>query len=320
MQPNINKTIERYLDQQLGVWTRILPWRHEMAVHLQEAYEASQSQTVEKDNSGTAWHIALANFGNVQQVACQLRHEHWPQHIGWRLLAAVAAFSVVFSIANPWALLDLPSLGFAIVPAIVFVCVDLSRGSTRWGLANQVGTWGCLSGTVAGVGYILTDFESPSRLGAGMALSILSALYCVLFFTPNRKLVVALLGIVLVDCVLMLVQWHAWYVAHGSPILIESCLPQNWSVDKAWVVRVLTLLGSGIGLGLVRFGIHGIARNACSVGAGVFLVSLVVLLGDTSDPAKVIGHLLVALGAMILAIAGSHCVSNSSRLMLRFLR
>ena len=88
MQPNITETIERYLDQQLGMWSRFLPWRREIAVHLQEAYEASQTDIAEQDNGDEAWQSTLANFGNVQEVACQLRNEHWPQYIGWRLAAS----------------------------------------------------------------------------------------------------------------------------------------------------------------------------------------------------------------------------------------
>ncbi len=85
-------------------------------------------------------------------------------------------------------------------------------------------------------------------------------------------------------------------------------------------MRILALLVAAIAIGTARFGFHGIARHALAVGVVTFLLSLLVMLGDVSDPSKILGHLLVALGAMGLAIALSHIASDSSRLMLRLRR
>lgn len=195
MQPKITKTVERYLDQQLGMWTRLLPWRRELAVHLEEAYEAAPTDATEASRGDAAWQKTLTDFGDVQEVACELRSEHWPQYIGWRLVAIVGALSVVFSISRPLTLLDLPALGFALMPVIAFVIFDTFRGSTRWDFANRIGKWGCVCGAIAGAAFMLADLDNPANLGAGMALSLLSALYCMLFFTPNRMVVAALVGI-----------------------------------------------------------------------------------------------------------------------------
>jgi|GEM_PF-4222487 len=318
MQPNTTKTIERYLDQQLGMWTRLLPWRRELAVHLEEAFEASQTEAAEPGSDDAAWQKVLADFGNVQEVACKLRSEHWPQYLGWRLMAIVAAISVVFSISNPLAFLDLPSLGFALIPVIAVVLFDTFRGSARWAFANRVGTWGCVCGAISGMAFTLTDLNNPSIVGAGMALSLLSALYCMLFFTPRRMVVAVLVGISLVDVVLILFCMQASSVADGK--MYSYQLLQSWSVDKGFVMQVLAVLGAGVTAGIARFGIHSIARHAYAVGAGIYLFSLVKMLGDMSDPSKVLGHMLVALGAMGLAITLSHLASDSSRLLLRLQR
>ncbi len=320
MQPKTTQKIERYLDEQLGMWTRLLPWRREMAVHLEEAHDASQAAASETTRSDSAWQRALTDFGNVQEVAFQLRSEHWPQYIGWRLIAIVFGLSIVFSVSHPWALIDLPALGFALCPMVLFVFFDTFRGSTRWAFANRIGTWGCVCGAVIGVVYILTDLNDPSNIGTGMALSILSAMYGVIFFTPRRIIVLLLVGISLVDVGFMFFNMHPTFAAGGSSVSLEGYSPQHWSIDKAFVIRILAVLGAGLSMGIARFGFHGVARHAYSVGAGIFLLSIVVMLGELSDPTTLIGHLLVALGAMGLAIACIHCASDSSGLLQRIRR
>lgn len=118
----------------------------------------------------------------------------------------------------------------------------------------------------------------------------------------------------------MLVGMHAASVAYGAPRSIEIYSPKNWSVDREFVIQVLAILGAGLTIGIARFGFHGMARHASAVGAGIYLLCLVVMLGDMSDTSAVLGHLLVALGAMGMAMILSHFASDSSRLMLRFLR
>ena len=320
MQPRISTMVEHHLDQQLGMWTRLLPWRRELAAHLEEAYETSKNSATTPSSHDAVWQQALKEFGNVREVACQLRSEHWPQYIGWRIIAIVAALAVVFSISHPLALLDLPALGFALTPVVAFLIFDTFRGSARWDSANRFGTRGCICGGAAGLAYILADLSSPTHLGAGMALSILSGLYCVAFFAPNRTAVVALVGLSLLEVLIMLLQLHAWSVADGNPVSMDSYWPQFWVIDRAFLLRLLSIFGAGITLGLARFGFSRIARHALAVGAGILLLCLVVMLGDMSDPSRVMGQLLVALGVMGVAVASCHLASDSTRLMQRLLR
>ncbi len=273
MQPKTTNRIESHLDEKLGIWTRLLPWRRELAVHLEQAYEAAQADLSESQDDDVAWKKALADFGNVQDVASELRKEHWPQYIGWRIAAIVVSLSVVFSLLNPLALLDLPALGIVIGPMIAFVILDAFRGSTRWALANRIGTWGGVCGTTVGVIVIMTDWGNPTVLGSGLAISILSALYCVLFFSPRQSIVIALIGMVVVDCALMLISMQAIAPA-ADPIALELLLPRNWSMEICFLERVLMIGGVGIFLGIARFGFHGMSRHALSVAAGIFLLSV----------------------------------------------
>ncbi|MDP7639334.1 MAG: hypothetical protein QGG73_06415 [Candidatus Hydrogenedentes bacterium] len=64
MQPKVSGKIERHLDEKLGPWTRLLPWRREVVLHLEEAYETSRATrkrpdlTVDED----VWRQVLDNF------------------------------------------------------------------------------------------------------------------------------------------------------------------------------------------------------------------------------------------------------------------
>ncbi len=315
MQHKITSIIESHLDEKLGIWTRLLPWRREMAVHLEQAYEASQADTSEPLDD-TAWERTLIDFGDVQDVASELRKEHWPQYIGWRIVAIAVSLSVVFSLLNPLALIDLPALGIVLGPMIAFVILDTFRGSTRWALANRIGAWGGVLGTIIGVVVILTDWGNPAILGSGLAISILSALYCVLFFSPRQSIVIALIGMVVVDFGLMLGSMHTLAPTADKPFLFELFLPQNLSIEIWFLKRVLMIGGVGICLGIARFGFHGMSRHALTVAAGIFLLSVVMMLGDMT-PSTVIGNLLVAFATMVPTIACCHLACDSTRFLRR---
>ncbi len=259
MQRKVIRRIERYLDEQLGLWTRLLPWRREIAVHIEEAYQTAQAEAPESTVDDANWQRALADFGDVQDVARKLQKEHWPQHLGWRILAVVVSAWIVISILHPWRFLTLSALGF----------------------------------------------------------SMRSALYCVLFFTPRRSIVIALVTIVVVDMGLVILPIYDYSVVVDSATALERFLPGYWNVDGWFVMRVLAICSAGICAGISRFGFHGMTRHAPSIGAGIFLMSLILQFGDMSDPGKMIAHFLVAIGAMALAIAGSYCISDSSRFVRR---
>ena len=313
MRPKITRRIERHLDEQLGMWTRLLPWRRELVVHFEQAYEMAQAETTKPASDDDAWQTVLADFGNVQDVAHELRKEHWPQYVGWRIFALVAAALVMSSLSVWMCLLDVPAACFTLGPMLVFILFDACLGSTRWELARRVGIWGGLCGTILGTVGIVSNLADPSNVGAGMALSILSALYCVLFYTPRRSIVIALIMIAVVDMGLAL-------VCMSYNVGFALLLAHGWDgVDVSFVLQVLAIGGAVIGMGIARFGFHGVARHAPSLGAGTFLVSLVIMLGDMSDPSTVVAHLLVAFGAMTLVVASSHCISDSSRFVRRIL-
>ena len=314
MRPEITSIIESHLDKQLGLWTRLLPWRREIAIHLEQAYEASQADTSGSRNDDSAWQMALADFGDVQSVASGLRKEHWPQYIGWRVAAIAVSLAVVFSLLNPLALLDLPALGIVLGPMIAFIIFDTFRGSTRWALANRIGTWGGLLGAIIGTVIILTDWGNPAILGSGSAISILSALYCVIFFSPRQSIVIALFGMVFANFGLMLGSMH--FIAPDCPISFEIVLPRNWSIEICFVKRVLMIGGVGICLGITRFGFHGLRRHALTVAAGIFLLNVIMLLSDM-NPSTVIGGFVVSCAAMVFAIACCHLTSDSSRFLRR---
>ena len=318
MRPKITRRIERHLDEQLGMWTRLLPWRRELVVHFEQAYEMAQAETPKSASDDDAWQTVLADFGDVQEVAHELRKEHWPQYIGWRIFALVAAALVMSSLSVWMCLLDVPAACFTLGPMLVFILFDACPGSTRWELARRVGVWGGLCGAILGAVGVVVDLADPSNVGTCMALSLLSALYCILFFTPRRSIVIALIMIAVVDMWLALECMSSNVGLALLPFLLEQ--KHGWDgVDVSFVLQVLAISGVGIGTGIARFGFHGVARHAPSLGAGTFLISLVIMLGDLSDPRTVVTHLLVAFGAMVLVVASSHCVSDSSRFVRRIL-
>ncbi len=313
MQPNVSKTVEHYLDTQLGWWTRLLPWRREIAQHLEEALETSAAVDAQCQHHADSWDKVLSDFGNVQEIALQLRQEHWPQQIAWRLAMVFAAAVALCTMFRPGTLLDLPAMGFATLPLVVWVLFDTLRGSTRWATANRIGVYGCICGTVCGLLVIVTDLHNPTSLGAGMALSLLSALYCVVFFTPSWAIVVILIGISLLDLGLVLMSLNASGAATNSANSIADLLAVSWQVDRTFLRRILTLLLAGLAAGTARFGLHGLSRFAPSVGAAVFLLILVLMLSDMSDPSMIVGNVLLALVSMGATIAACHVVSESSR-------
>jgi len=318
MRHKVTRRIESHLDEQLGMWTRLLPWRRELAVHIEQAYERAQAETTKSSSDDDAWKTALADFGNVQDVARELQKEHWPQYVGWRIFTLVVAALVMSSISGWMCLLDVPAACFTLGPMLAFVLFDACLGSTRWELALRVGVWGGLCGTILGTVSMVSNLADPSNVGAGMALSILSALYCVLFFTPQRSIVIALIMIAVVDMGLAIVCMSSNVELALLPLLLEQ--KHYWNgVDASFVLQVLTIGGVGVCIGIARFGFHGVARHAPSLGAGTFLVSLVIMLGDLSDHRTIIAHLLVAFGAMTLGAASSHCVSDCSRFDRRIL-
>lgn len=266
------------------------------------------------------WKQTLKEFGDVREVASQLRNEHWPQYVGWRLIAILAALVAVFSISHPLALLDPTAISITVLPAIAFMLFDTFSGSTRWNTANRIGTWGCIVGAVAGLVYMLTNFGSPPHFGAGMAVSILSGLYCVTFYTPSRTAIISFVGISLLDVLVMLLTFHALSSANSNPISMDSYWPQYWSFERAFFMQALALFGAGITLGVARFGIQHVAHHDLAIGAGIYLINLVVMLAAMSDPSKVIGHMVVALDFMCIGVAICHLVSNSPRLLQRLLR
>ena len=318
MRPKVTRRIERHLDEQLGMWTRLLPWRRELVVHFEQAYEMAQAETPKSTSDDDAWQTALADFGDVQSVAHELRKEHWPQYVGLRIIALIAAAIVVSAIPGWMCLIDYPAACFTLGPMLAFFLLDTCLGSTRWELARRVGVWGGLCGTILGTIGIATNLADPSNVGTCMALSILSALYCVLFFTPRRSIVIALIIIAVVDMGLAIVCMSSNVGLALLPFLLEQ--KHGWDgVDVSFVLQVLVIGGAVIGTGIARFGFHGVARHAPSLGAGTFLVSLVIMLGDMSDNRTVVAHLLVAFGAMVLVVASSHCISDSSRFVRRIL-
>ena len=315
MRHKVTHRINRHLDEQLGMWTRLLPWRREIAVHIEEIYQAARAEAPESEVDDVSWQRALADFGDVQDVASQLRKEHWPQYVGWRIVAVVVSAWIVVSIVNPRALLSLPALCFTVAPLIAFVAFDACRGSTRWELAGRVGTWGALCGAIFGTAALLGGMADPSNVGSCLAVSMLSVLYCVLFFTPRRSIVVAMISIVVVDMGLLVAPSYD-FAAIDSATAFGSFLREIWGgIDGSFVMRVLAICGAGVCAGIARFGFHGVARHAFSIGTGTFLISLMALLTDLGDPGNLIPHFLVAVVAMAIAVICSYCISDSSRLV-----
>ncbi|MEM9366359.1 MAG: hypothetical protein AAGD07_10205 [Planctomycetota bacterium] len=182
MQPELNQRIERHLDTQLGFWSRFLPWREELATHIEEAYLCRSSSTSERSSDSSKldearWTQTLREFGDVRQVASQMRRVHIPEYWAWRFLVSSAAAGAVICLIG-WSLLfDAMSLLIVAAPAIAFLAFDAFSGSARWQLARNIGIYAALAGSMLSGLTMLIDLENPSHLGRCMAVSLLSGLY-----------------------------------------------------------------------------------------------------------------------------------------------
>jgi hypothetical protein len=86
------RKVEDHLDDELGRWTRLLAWRHELSDHLHQEYENKLTVT---DNKDVAWADALEEFGDIDQVSSELKLLHKPENICLRLAAVLLSFCLI---------------------------------------------------------------------------------------------------------------------------------------------------------------------------------------------------------------------------------
>ena len=314
MQREIQGRIECHLDNQLGFWSRLMPWRRELVTHLEEAYENNCQQPMEKGVDETSWQAALDNLGDLKIVSQQLREQHWPQHLFWRIVVVAFSVATICSFVPLRVFLKWPAMLCVSIPLGSVVAYDLYRGSVRWQLVSRFGTWGCLCGVFLGSVGILTDFSNPANIGWCMALSICSAFYGVLLFSPSIPCLFLLLVLVLLNNGLMFMAMHSFA---GVTIPWESYWPSIWDVERFFLLRSLAVCVAGLCLGIARFGFARVSQHAYSLGTGVFLVCSVVILGDMSDPTKVVSQILLAIGAMLLTSIASLRIHDCLRIAQR---
>ena len=315
MRPEISRRIERHLDEKLGLWTRLLPWRRELASHIEEAYYAAHCIEEATDSSvdEEQWQKALTDFGDIQAVESQMRKEHWSQYALLRFSVIIVSALVVFGVTGRGSsiYLSLPALGFVLGPTLAVLIFDFYRGSTRWERVNSIGTWGALCGALFAASVMITNMDDPSRIGAGLAGSILCSLYGILFFIPRRSFVLAFIGIVVFDICILITSFDA-------SLSFEGFLYGSWkSLYGRFILRTLAYCCAGLTAGVARFGMRGIGKHAFSIGTGAFLISLIDMLCKLDSLRFVGPGLFTAFGSLLLATVTSQSICMASRIVRR---
>lgn len=305
MQPEVKRRIERKLDLELGRWTRVCPWRGEIVDHWEDAYLAA----VARGASPSEALVETGNrFGDVRAVADALRTQYQPSHGVSRMAIGCLAWGVLAGTSNLGAFFQTYALLFALFPWVLCLGLDLCQGSVRWSLARRAGLFGALLGALSGM-VLVCCAGDPNRLGWSLALSLLSALYGTLIFAPNRPMVLAFMGIVAVDMVLLAANLSTWsgYDFWESLTLAD---PNNWgAVQYAFLGKAMVVLAAILVASVARFGASLVAQFAPAVGGSVLLIGLIVQLADLSDPHTLLPHLIVIGCLTTVAVAACHTLT-----------
>ena len=282
--------IERYLDEQLGVLSRFLPWREELAAHLLEGYE--KALAIENDPA-TAWKNAVASFGDVNEIAAALRREHRPTHLALRTLTVLAAAALVNTAARLTIFIHIPTMALLLLPVFVGALGLALRGIFSWTRLRPYALWGAITGALAGAALTVIGRNDPSTMGIYMAMSMLAALYGTILVLPG----VRVLGVFFLVCTfdMLFVSWD--FMQYGVA-------PEEWAylTDLPFVywLRLVTIMAAGLAAGWARFGLKGLQVHWHHIAVGVCIVHYVSMLAVLDRP-MTLGTTLV-FGSLPLAL------------------
>ncbi|MEM9644613.1 MAG: hypothetical protein AAF989_06445 [Planctomycetota bacterium] len=310
MRSELDRRIERHLDTHLGLWTRLLPWREELATHIEENY---LSRSVEEFSSidEVCWAQSIGDFGDLKQIATQMGREHVPQYWAWRLASVAAAIGVVVWLIGPYLLFDATSLAIVALPAVMTMLFDASGGSVRWQTARGIGVHAALAGAILGGATMLFDLENPFHLGRCMAVSLLSSLYGLVLYTPGRWLSIAFVSNAMFVFVVLMLSFATY---HNIPFreLYDNLgrIEVDWGSRFAWtcLLIVVTVVTSAV----ARFGLHRSRRHAMASGAIAFLLCIITTLQDMSEPNMVSNSILMSLLAAGTTVVTCHVLHDAA--------
>ena len=308
MRNRLADKIERHLDRELGIWSRVSPWRAELVGHIEEAY-IKRAELDPTSIDEPLLDLAISDFGDVKEVAAQLRKEQLPEACGWRITAGIAAAAVVLGIIGPRTFVDIPSLMIVLVPMIAIAAVDTFRGSTRWHACVRVGSKASLVGALIGAVGILLSLHAPSGVGSFMAISLFSSLYGLLFCAPDARLAIAFLGIALVDLELMNISMMQSDTFDIHSLLLNS-FRADARLDASVLQTPLLFAVATMGFGIARTGICRANEYAICAAAATFLFCVVTMLSEMSDPNALGPSLLI--GFFAAAIAAIGCIVGAA--------
>lgn len=255
--------VERYLDTQVGFFSRLLPWREEMASHLAESYENALDGTGDPEE---AWRHARASFGEVRAVARDLRRESIPDHLLLRLLVAGVALLAMLSAAGIAAhtFIDFPSGVLVFGPGLLgVVLLGLTR-DLSFRRVRRLCLIGAGAATIAGFIIVMATADT-STVGKGLAVSLICPIYALLLVPPRRALFI-FLAICLVE-LLSLARF-------GFPLY-------HWPLqgfgDLNWALPAASMAGCAAA-GTILFGLARATTYRFHIAAAATLVAHMMVL------------------------------------------
>jgi hypothetical protein len=295
---------------------------------MEDAYAATgeRAETSNAPVDEDRWRETLARFGDVKSVADQLREVYKAKHLIPRFTAFACAISILVLmnegrlLAPIAAFIDVTPLVLCLAPFIVALAFDFSRGSCHWDRASYAGTWGSILGAVGGVVFVWIHTDRFNEIGMCLAVSLLSALYGLLFFAPTSKVSIGFIGIVVINIALLFFAFGNATPHVPFRSLVHNMFSQPWTeeLDNA-LLASLAFSVAGVLAGLARFGFKELRQHSLCIGTGAFYICVFQLLTRFTGVETFVPSLLVAFAFLPLAMLACVVITESSHLFRRSL-
>ena len=284
---DIEELIREYCSQRIPpepIWLTILNRRfpkiaarmdsaksvqREIEDHLRDSYEAALSNG---QNPEDAWKLAQERFGDVAEISREIQKARAQSYkcMMVRFLAVVALFVLPL---GEIARIRIPAF---FSPSLLFflaVCMGVGFLITRkrdWDSLRKYAFYGAWLGLICAMVYTIIHVKDPSKLGAGVALMLLSTFYGLCFAAPKSGGLVS---------IAMMLLCHVGVLIPLAGLL--SFYPDKIDTGVLWTTAAFSLVS--VLVGLTVFDIRKLHRRLAGVAAFSMVFAYVKILSNLTS-------------------------------------